>query len=136
MDIRALIQQTLDSVLLKDGILSHHIRRSDAATIANSSVKVSKDEYVVYRLVSTKGGGYGDGEAQLVRQYIDINYYYAFDKTDARFKEAQRRIDAIVAAFKSDKRFRLVNGQSDLYDLDNPYRGINVEFLFVGVANV
>lgn len=136
MDIRGLIQKTLDGVLLPDGILSHHLRRADAETVAHSNVKVSKDEYVVYRVVSGKGGGYGDGAAQLVRRYIDINYYYSYDKSDVRFKAADKRIKAIIAALKKDKRFRLVNDQSDIYDLDNPYRGINIEFLYVGVADV
>ena len=134
MDIRTLTQQKLDSVLLNDGILSHHIRRVEVDEIKHSTKKitVNKDEYVVYRIVSNKGRCYGDGKAQLQQYYIDVNYYYSFDKNSKRFKDADKRIKKITQTFLADSRFRLANGQSDLYDLDNPYRGINIEFLFVG----
>lgn len=134
MDIRTLTQQKLDSVLLNDGILSHHIRRVEVDEIKYSTKKitVNKDEYVVYRVVSNKGRCYGDGKAQLQQYYIDVNYYYSFDKNSKRFKDADKRIKKITQTFLADSRFRLANGQSDLYDLDSPYRGINIEFLFVG----
>ena len=64
---------------------------------------------------------------------VTVNYYYSFDKNSKRFKDADKRIKKITQTFLADSRFRLANGQSDLYDLDNPYRGINIEFLFVGV---
>lgn len=135
MDIRTLTQQILDSVLLNDGILSHHIRRVEVDEIkhATKKIAVNKDEYVVYRVVSNKGCCYGDGKAKLQQYYIDVNYYYSFDKNSKRFKDADKRIKKITQTFLADSRFRLANGQSDLYDLDNPYRGINIEFLFVGV---
>lgn len=133
MDLRALTQATLDKVLLPDGILSHHLRRVEVDKIDGLKVKVNKDEYVVFRIVSSKGRAYGDGNAQLVRYYIDINYYYAYEKTDSRFVSANKRIKAIMSAFLADPRFHIANGQSDIYDLDNPYRGINIELLFVGV---
>lgn len=133
MDIRTLTQQKLDSVLLPEGILSHHIRRVEISTIKNSTKPVNKDEYVVFRIVSNKNRGYGDGKPKLLQFYIDINYYYSFDKNSKRFKDAEKRIKAIIKAFLADGKFKLANGQSDLYDLDNPYRGINIEFLFVGV---
>lgn len=135
MDIRTSTQQILDSVLLNDGILSHHIRRVEVDEIkhATKKIAVNKDEYVVYRVVSNKGRCYGDGKAKLQQYYIDVNYYYSFDKNSKRFKDADKRIKKITQTFLADSRFRLANGQSDLYDLDNPYRGINIEFLFVGV---
>lgn len=135
MDIRTITQQKLDSVLLDYGILSHHIRRVEVDEIKHSTKKISvnKDEYVVYRIVSNKGRCYGNGKAQLQQYYIDVNYYYSFDKNSKRFNDADNRIKKIIQSFLADSRFRLANGQSDLYDLDNPYRGINVEFLFVGV---
>lgn len=135
MNIRTITQQKLDKVLLHDGILSHHLRRVKTDTIAKSTTPVNNDEYVVYRVVSSRPCAYGDGRAKLVQRYVDVNYYYSYDKTDNRFIGADERIKAIVTAFLSDTRFRLANGQSDIYDLDNPYRGINVEFLFVGVAD-
>lgn len=136
MDLRALTQTILDKVLLPDGILSHHLRRVKVDKIEGSTVKVNEDEYVVFRIVSSKPRTFGDGNAQTVRYYIDINYYYAYDKTDSRFVNADKRIKAIMSAFLSaDPRFRIANGQSDIYDLDNPYRGINIELSFVGAIN-
>lgn len=135
MNIRTITQSKLDGVLLSDGILSHHLRRVKADVIDNSNVSVNEDEYVVYRVISSRGRSYGDGRAKLVQHYVDVNYYYSYEKTDSRFVGADARIKAIINAFLTDKRFRLANGQSDIYDLDNPYRGINVEFLFVGVEN-
>lgn len=131
MNVRQTVQAKLDKVLLPYGILSHHLRRVDVDKIKGLIVKVNQDEYVVYRVVSSRGGAHGDGRAQLVRYYVDVNYYYAYEKTDARFADAENRIKQIIREFKSDKRFYIANGESDIYDLDNPYRGINVEFLFV-----
>ena len=133
MGILGIVQQKLDTLLLPDGVLSHHLRRVKVDKINGNKTPVNNDEYVVYRLVSTSNSAYGDGRARLVRQYVDINYYYSYEKTDARYNDAERRIKAIKTAFLSDPRFRLANGESDIYDSDNPYRGINVEFLFVGV---
>lgn len=133
MGVLGIVQQKLDTLLLPDGVLSHHLRRVKVEKINGNKTPVNNDEYVVYRLVSTKNTAYGDGRARLVRQYVDINYYYSYEKTDARYKDAERRIKAIKMAFLSDPRFRLANGENDIYDSDNPYRGINVEFLFVGV---
>lgn len=131
MGVRQTVQSKLDKVLLPYGILSHHIRRVEVGKVSNSTVKVNQDEYVVYRIVSSKGGAHGDGCAQIVRYYVDVNYYYAYEKTDARFVDAEKRIKQIIAEFKSDKHFCIANGESDIYDIDNPYRGINVEFLYV-----
>lgn len=133
MDLRALAQEKLDEVLLPHGVLSHHLRRVKTDEIKDADIEVNKDEYVVFRIVSSRGDGYGDGNAQLVRYYLDVNYYYAYEKTDSRFIGANERIEAIMSAFLADHRFHIANGQSDIYDLDNPYRGINIEFLFVGV---
>ena len=136
MNLRTLIQNQLDDILLPEGIMSHHLRRVKVDAISGTSAaSVNNDEYVVYRVVSGKNRAYGDGKPQAVQQYIDVNYYYSYDKNDARFIAADTRIKAIIKEFTADKRFRLANGQSDLYDIDNPYRGINIEFLFVGVID-
>lgn len=135
MGILGIVQQKLDALLLPDGVLSHHLRRVKVDKINGKTAPVNNDEYVVYRLVSTRHGAFGDGNARLVRQYVDINYYYSYEKTDARYTDAERRIKAIKTAFLSDPRFRLANGENDIYDTDNPYRGINVEFLFIGVID-
>lgn len=135
MTITDIMQKKLDELLLPDGVLSHHIRRVKVDTIKGSAVPVNNDEYVVYRLVSTRDGAYGDGNAQLTWQYVDVNYYYSYDKTDERYKDAERRIKAIKKVFKTDPRFRLSNGEHDLPETDNGYRGVGVEFLYIGVTD-
>lgn len=136
-DIRTITQKALDRILLPDGIMSHHLRRIEVDEIKHGSKKISinQDEYVVYRIVSSRNRSYGDGEAKLQQIYIDINYYYSFDKNDKRFKDAAERIKTIQSTFLADARFKLANGQSDIDDLDNPYRGINIEFMFIGVCD-
>ena len=86
-DIRTLTQKILDGVLLPDGIMAHHLRRIEVDEIkrANKKIAINKDEYVVYRVVSSRNRAYGDGAAKLQQIYIDINYYYACDKNDKRF---------------------------------------------------
>lgn len=137
MDIRKITQQILDKILLPEGVISSHIRRVevDSLRVKNRTVNVNKDEYVIYRIVSSKQRTYGDGVAQLNQFYIDVNYYYAYDKADKRLNNVNTRIKNILEEFLSNPMFRLANGQSDLPDVDNPYRGINVEFLYIGVAD-
>ena len=62
-DIRTITQKILDSVLLADGIMSHHLRRIEVDEIkqANKKIAINKDEYVVYRVVSSRNRFYGDG---------------------------------------------------------------------------
>jgi len=134
MNIRTIVQSMLDNVLLADGILSHHLRRVKTDKIQGGGT-VNNDEYVVYRVVSSKRRTYGDGNAKLVQSYIDVNYYYTYEKTDSRFDAVESRVNNIIAEFLKDKQFRLANDQSDIYDLDNPYRGINVEFLYIGLVD-
>ncbi len=139
MSLRKIIQEKLDNVLLSSGVLSFHIRRLQVNTatvkIAGRTITINKDEYVVFRTVSSKRTAYGDGVAKLSRSYIDINYYYAYEKDDSNHDAVVERVKRVVNEFLTDKRFRLVNDQSDIYDLDNPYRGINVELSFTGVIN-
>jgi hypothetical protein len=134
MNIRTIVQTKLDNVLLDNGILSHHIRRVKTDTISGG-ISVNNDEYVVFRVVSSKRRTYGDGRAKLVQRFVDVNYYYSYEKTDSAFDAVETRVNDIITEFLSDKRFTLANDQSDIYDLDNPYRGINVEFLFVGLVD-
>ncbi len=134
MTVRKITQSVLDRVLLPDGITSHHLRRVEVDQIGDGKIKVNRHEYVVFRLVSSKGKAYGDGKAHLMRHYIDVNYYYSYEKNDARVSEVDVRIKKIIREFLLDRRFRLANGPGDIYDLDNPYRGINLEFLFIGAV--
>lgn len=137
MDAIAITQEKLDKVLLPDGVTSHHLRRVDVDYIERSGrrIKANEDEYVVFRLVSDRPTVYGDGNPLANRMYVDVNYYYSYEKTDARYQDVRARIKKIIKEFLSDRSIRLANGESDIYDIDNPYRGINVEFLFFGVSD-
>ena len=135
MDVRTVIQKILDDTLLPYGVLSNHLRRVDADYIENSDVAVNKDEYVVFRVVSNRPHTFGDGACTLSRVYIDDNYYYSYEKTDPRYTDAQARLQAVKNAVLSNKRFRLANDASDIADIDNPYRGLNVEFVYFEVAD-
>lgn len=136
MDVRTTIQAILDKVLLPHGVLSFHIRRVEVDEIANSDVKVNGDEYVVFRLVSSPVRTFGDGDPLLKRHYIDVNYYYKYEKTDLRYAAAAERLKEVKKAILQDKHFRLVNDESDIPNTgDSPYRGLNVEFLYVGVMD-
>lgn len=135
MTVKEIAQSILDRVLLPDGITSHHLRRVEVDQIGDGSTPVNPDEYVVFSRVTGKGSAHGDGKAQLMRTYLDVNYYYAYEKDGERFDEVERRIKKVIGAFLADPRFLLVNGERDLPETDNPFRGINVELLFVGVAD-
>ena len=136
MSVIDITQSKLDKILLPHGITSHHIRRVDVDSIVlnGEEIPVNKDEYVVYRLISSPPGAFGDGKALTTRRRIDVNYYYSYEKTDSRYAEVEQRIKDIIKEFTTDTMIRLANGQSDIYDLDNPYRGINVEFSFSEVV--
>lgn len=135
MDATTILQQALDRALLPYGVLSHHLRRVETGYIENSDVKVNQDEYVVFRVVSNRPHTYGDGAQTLSRVYIDVNYYYSYEKTDARFADVLTRLQAVKREVLCDKHFRLVNDAADISDVDNPYRGVNVEFVYIGVAD-
>ena len=135
MDVRTVIQEILDNTLLPYGVLSNPLRRIETDYIENSDVAVNKDEYVVFRVVSDRPHTYGDGVCTLSRVYIDVNYYYSYEKTDPRYTDVQNRLQAVKRAILSDKRFRLANDAADIADIDNPYRGLNVEFVYFEVAD-
>lgn len=135
MDVTTILQQALDRALLPYGVLSHHLRRVETGYIENSDVKVNQDEYVVFRVVSNRPNAYADGVQTLSRVYIDVNYYYSYEKTDARYTDVLTRLQVVKRAVLQDKHFRLVNDAADVPDVDNPYRGLNVEFAYIGVAD-
>ena len=137
MDAMDTVQSTLDRVLLPYGITSHRGRRVDVDRIIinGNEIPVNRDEYVVYRLVSSPSGAYGDGKALTERKFVDVNYYYRYEKCDNRVKEVEKRIKEIKRALLSNPMIRLANGESDLPDIDSPYRGINLEFRLIGVAD-
>lgn len=134
-DIRKIVQSLLDKQLLQYGILSFFMRKEETDSIKGSSLKVSDAEYVVYRIVSASNRAYGDGESIIEQYRIDINYYYFGGKTkEKNRKTADARIKEIQAAILSDTHFRLYVGQNDIYDIDNPYRGINLQFYYFGAT--
>ena len=133
MLVKDIVQEILDNTLLEYGVLSNHLRHIKTDAIQGLNVEVNNNEYVVYRFVSSKDCLFGDGIAQASRTYVDINYYYNYENDDSRYKEVVERIKKVKEAFKATQRFRLQNGERDIDDLENnPYRGINVEFSYLG----
>lgn len=138
MNIRNLIQEKLDKILLQYGIMSHHIRRIEVDLITDENgkqININNNEYVIYRVASNKKRFYADGKATATQYYIDINYYYEYTKENTQITNAEQRVDLIINELLKDSHFKLVNGQNDLYDLDNLRRGINVEFSYLGVRD-
>lgn len=131
MSLKSIAQKILDNTLLQYGVLSHHIRRVKTDAIKGLDAEINGNEYVVFRIVSSNDGLYGDGKAHGCRRYIDINYYYNYEKDDERYGDVVKRVQDVIKAFVADKHFRLKNAESDIADIDNPYRGINVEFSYL-----
>ena len=131
MSLKKIAQRILDSTLLQYGVLSHHLRRVKTDAIKGQNIEINNNEYVVYRIVSSNDGLYGDGKANGCRRYLDINYYYNYDKDDTHYSDVVNRIKEVIKAFVADKHFRVKNAESDIVDIDNPYRGINVEFSYL-----
>ena len=61
--------------------------------------------------------------------------FRSYDKDDAQYNVVVKRVKDVIKAFVADKHFRLKNAESDIADIDNPYRGINVEFLYLEAVN-
>lgn len=135
MNVTAIMQQILDETLLPFGVLSNHLRRVKTESIENMQVKVNNDEYVVYRVVSNTPKTYGDGKAKTRRVYIDVNYYYLYEKTDPRYSGIDERLKAIKRAVLQDPHFAIANDESDIPDSNNPYRGVNIEFVYIGAVD-
>lgn len=136
MSILNKIQTILDSVLLQYGILSSHQRRIHVNEIENSNTQVNQDEYVVYRIVSTKSRFFGDGKKQALQTNIDINYFYRFDKNSNTVDNALDRIHIISKTFENLNEWRIINGLNELYDLDNDFRGFNIEVALLEVGDI
>lgn len=135
MNVTAIMQKILDDTLLPFGVVSNHLRRVKVDKIENSDVTVNKDEYVVFRVISNRPRKYGDGVQMLSRAYVDVNYYYSYEKTDPRVTTAGSRLQAAKREILRDKHFRVANDVTPLPDVDNPYRGFNVEFAYIGVVD-
>lgn len=135
LNVRQILQKKLDDLLLPYGILSSHLRRVSSEEIENSDIDVNLNEYVVYRIVSSKQRFYGDGKSIVKQTNFDINYYFKFDKNSNGIDIALDRIHLIENAFKCNEDWRLINGLNDLYDLENDYRGFNIEVAFLGIES-
>ncbi len=116
------IQKILDDSLYPN--ITSHYQRKEKIDFDPSKT----DAYIVYKIPSSYPSNFGDGKEILHRYRIDINLYYS---ESVSMKKCTEFISIIKNAFMQE-RFILSNGPSDLYDLDNPYRGINLEFLYVG----
>lgn len=136
MNVISKVQKLLDSVLLQYGILSAHQRRILVNGIENFNVQANQDEYVVYRIVSTKARFFGDGKKRALQTNIDINYFYRFDKNSNTVDKALDRIHLIIKTFESLNEWRIINGLNELYDLDNDFRGFNLEVALLEVGDI
>lgn len=116
------IQKILDDSLYPN--ITSHYQRKEKIDFDSSKT----DAYIVYKIPSSYPSNFGDGKEILHRYRIDINLYYS---ESVSMKKCTEFISIIKNAFMQE-RFIFSNGPSDLYDLDNPYRGINLEFLYVG----
>lgn len=134
MDARKVTQEILDDVLLKYGIMSHHIKRVKVDGIVGGG-QINLDEYVVYRLVNTPTKTHGDGRGVIRNQNVDVNYYYKYNRSAGDTRAGVERMNEIEAAFREHSQCKIVNGQSDLYDTDGGFRGINIEVRFWEVFN-
>lgn len=135
MTIRQEIQAILDNILLPQGILSSHIRRVVATEIKGKDIQINQDEYVIYRIVSTTKRFFGDGKNFSYRTNFDINYYYKYDKNTSAIDEALKRMSLIEKAFDTSHNWNVVRSINDIYDIDNDYRGFNIEVSYIGVQN-
>lgn len=133
MDVIEKIQKILDDRLSIVGILSHHMRRPKVDSLLQSNAKINNNAYVVYRVVSNQSI-YGNGRSILLRTNFDINYYYRNNDSYIDSISAKNRVQTIEDAFKSNG-WLIVNAQSDLYDTDNDFRGINIEVSCLEVGN-
>ena len=115
MDVNAIVQEILDRVLLPFGVVSHDTRHVKVDKIDGSDVKVNND-----------------GAQILFRAYVDVNYYYTYEKTDGRVAGVKSRLQAVKREILRDEHFRIANDITDTPDVDNPYRGLNVEFAYIG----
>lgn len=119
------VQKILDTCLLGRGIMSHHLRRA-AVTRRTDGGKIDHDNYVVYRVATHSNRLYGNGAAILKRVTFDINYYYKDTENNADSVAAAAVVSEIEAAFVA-AGWRILSGQTDLYDTGGGYKGINIE---------
>ena len=115
------IQKILDASLYPN-VTSHHHRKEKIDFDPSKT-----DAYIVYKIPSSYPSNFGDGKELLHRYRIDINLYYSENVSTDKCAEF---ISIIKNAFVKDG-FILSNGPQELYDLDNPYRGVNLEFINV-----
>lgn len=121
MNILKNIQTLLDNNFFDKNIKSYHLRAQNN----------EHDAYIVYRLMPSSNQIYGDGKALVYQYNFDFNMYY--DKTDSfeMFAHAENLQKILL-----ENGYRLLNGISDLADMDTDLRGFNISVSYSkGVAN-
>lgn len=123
------VQTLLDGVMLKYGITSHHNRKATVDMVATKNKLI--EVYIVYKIPSSYVKVYGDGKSLLHHYTIDVNLYYDFKMV--KKLDCDKYIKEIKEKMLSTG-FKIKRGESELYDLDNPYQGVNLEFSYVEVS--
>lgn len=123
------VQALLDDVMLKHGITSHHNRKTSVDMVATSDKLIQA--YIVYKIPSSYIKTYGDGKTLLQHYTLDINLYY--DSKTVKTIDCDKYLNEIKEKMIS-VGFKIKRGESELYDLDNPYQGVNLEFSCVEVS--
>lgn len=123
--VRQTVQTLLDSQLMNNyDIPAYHLKRGSAE---------DTEGYIVYRIVSDNSKVWGDGVSLLSRVSVDINYYYPYSGA-ADIEKAENIIKIIKQTFLANGWY-VRNGQSDLPNEFDGYKGINMEFAYTGVNN-
>ncbi len=124
MKLYSKIQEVLDNALYhKYNVKSFHLRKVETE---------DKTEcYVVYSLVSTVNY-FGDGNPILNKYSIDVNFYYE------RNQVSDDIVSTILSAIKKALKevgFIIRTGEHDIYDSMGDFKGLNLEFIYVGAPD-
>lgn len=124
MKLYSKIQEALDNALYeKYNVKSFHLRKVETED--------KTDSYVIYSLVSTVNY-FGDGEPILNKYSIDVNLYYE------RNQVSDDKVSTILSTIKQalkEAGFIVRTGEHDIYDSMGDFKGINLEFIYVGGPN-
>lgn len=124
MDIRELVQQTLDGALYDSGIYSYWNTRVDV------NGPNDPDEYIIYSKADDTGEEFANNQMLDRTATIDIIYYASerlYSTSEGR-KKIFERINSIIEAMK-EAGFRCPFGENDLGDIDEiGYTAILISF--------
>lgn len=108
------LQQTLDTLLYKDGIYSFWQKKQEV-----TGLEVNQNEFIVYTLILNAQQSYADNKANVlqntatVRYYYNENYLLSVEKMDIVFNREKSILDAMSKA-----GFTTVTGFSEVGDVD------------------